>query len=130
MEALSQIGPLPTEGAIIRWWELRRVVFNLAILFVGLAALYAFEGIMAKIIPEGEDAIEPLGIALGATGYILVANLFYTCGWIFEARARRKDPVEARKRAKSLFWRGTLFFCSLPTLPFWFACAYWLTHRA
>jgi len=84
---------------------------------------------MNKVIPLGEDAIEPMALILGVVLYGIMANVCYTLGWIVELRVRRSDPARARKLGEKLFRAGMVFACLLTSGPFWFACLYWATHR-
>jgi hypothetical protein len=121
------IGPVPVPKVIL-WWELRRIVYNVSLLIVGMAAVIAFEFIMNECIPKGEDAEEPMGLLLGILLYAICANAAYTLGWIMELRARRVDPVAARAVAQRTFVVGYLFSCALTTAPFWFACIFCAIH--
>ena len=118
-----------TTSQVIRWWELRRLLYNLVLLVVGVAAIAGMEWLMGRVIPLGEDAIEPLTLVLGVVVYGIMANLCYTLGWVIELRRRRADPVAARQRGQWMFRAGTLFSCVLTSLPFWFACVYWIAYR-
>jgi hypothetical protein len=116
-------------GQVIRWWELRRLVYNAVLLVVGVAAIAGMEWLMTKVIPLGEDAIEPMLLFVGVVVYGVMANLCYTLGWIIELWSRKTDPVAARRRGQWMFRAGLLFSCVLTSLPFWFACVYWIAHR-
>jgi len=84
---------------------------------------------MDKVIPVGEDAVEPIVLALGAVVYGIAANLCYTFGWIVELIGRKTDERRARLRAEKLFLAGLWFSCLLTTLPLWFGLIFLLTHR-
>jgi hypothetical protein len=114
---------------VIRWWELRRLLYNAVLLAVGVAAIAGMEWLMGQVIPLGEDAIEPMALVLGVAVYGLLANLCYTLGWLVELRGRKADPAVARRRGRWMFRAALLFSCVLTSLPFWFACVYWSTHR-
>jgi hypothetical protein len=118
-----------TNGQIIRWWELRRILYNTLLLIVGVSAIIGMEWLVTKVIPLGEDAIEPMILVLGILIYGFVANLFYTLGWVIELWARKSDPVSARRRGQWMFRVGMLFSCVLTSVPFWLGCVYWFTHR-
>ena len=119
-----------TVGQVIRWWELRRLLYNAVLLAVGVVAISAMEWLMGRVVPMGEDAIEPMALVLGVVVYGIMANLCYTLGWIVELWGRKSDPATARERGQWMFRAGLLFSCVLTSLPFWFACVYWLTHRS
>lgn len=118
-----------TNLQVIRWWEARRLLYNLALLCIGVAAIAAMEWLMNRALPLGEDAIEPMALILGVVLYGIMANVLYTLGWIVELRLRRIDPVRARRLGERLFRAGMVFACLLTTGPFWFACVYWAAHR-
>lgn len=113
-----------TTGQVIRWWELRRLLYNALLLVVGIAAIAGMEWLMSRAIPLGEDAVEPMILVLGVLAYALLANLCYTLGWVVELRNRKTDPVAARQRGQWMFRAGLLFSCALTSLPFWFACVF------
>lgn len=117
-------------GQVIRWWERRRLVYNVVLLLVGVAAVAGMEWLMTKVIPLGEDAVEPMILVLSVMVYGLMANFCYTLGWILELRSRKSNPVSARQRGEWMFRAGLLFSCVLTSLPFWFACMYWATHQS
>lgn len=130
MRAFAGPGEIMTRGRIIRWWELRRLLYNGVLLVVGAAAIVGMEWLLSKVIPSGQDALEPTALALGVVAYAILANMYYTLGWVVELYDRRKDPLAARRRGLWMFRVGTIFSCVLTSLPFWFACVYWLTHQA
>lgn len=116
-------------GQVIRWWELRRLLYNVVLLIVGVAAIAGMEWLMTKVIPLGEDAVEPMILVLGVLVYGVMANLCYTLGWVIELRGRKADPVSARRRGQWMFRVGLLFSCVPTSVPFWLACVYWTLHR-
>jgi hypothetical protein len=118
-----------TTSQVIRWWELRRLLYNAVLLSVGMAAIAGMEWLMGRVIPLGEDAIEPMALVLGVVAYGIMANLCYTFGWVVELWSRRTDAVAARQRGQWMFRTGLLFSCVLTSLPFWFACVFWGLHR-
>ena len=118
-----------TTGEVIRWWELRRLIYNVVLFAIGIASIIAMEWLMGKVIPVGEDAAEPFALALGVTGYGIIANLCYTLGWVVEVIGRRADENRARARARIHFWSGMWLSCLLTTAPLWFGLVFWLTHR-
>ena len=63
--SLAQEGVAMTKGQVIRLWELRRLVYNAVLLVVGVAAIAGMEWLMTKVIPLGEDAIEPMLLFVG-----------------------------------------------------------------
>lgn len=118
-----------TTGQVIRWWELRRLLYNAVLLAIGVGTIAGYEWLMTKMIPLGEDAIEPMGLVLGVILYGIMANLCYTLGWVVELWGRKADPVAARRRGEWMFRAGLLFSSVLTSLPFWFACVCWMAYR-
>lgn len=118
-----------TTWEIIRWWEIRRILYNGILLAIGAASIIAMEWLMGKVIPVGEDAVEPFALALGAFAYGIIANLCYTSGWVLELGMGRADKGRARAVAKKLFVAGLWFSCLLTSAPFWFGLVFWLFHR-
>ncbi len=118
-----------SSAQVILWWELRRLVYNAVLFVVGVATLAGYEWLMTKLIPLGEDAIEPMGLVVGVVVYAAMANLCYTLGWVVELWSRKTDPVAARRRGQWMFRAGLLLSCVLTSLPFWFACLMWGLHR-
>jgi hypothetical protein len=117
-------------GQVIFWWEIRRILFNLALLVIGVTSIAGMEFIMDKVIPAGEDAIEPIALILGVLFYGVMANVCYTFGWVVELLMRKKDPLKARQQGQRFFKLGFAGSCLLTTLPFWFGCLQWLVSRA
>jgi len=107
-----------TTWQVIRWWELRRLLYNAILFVIGIGSILGMELLMAKVIPVGEDAIEPMALPFCVVGYGIMANLCYTLGWIVELIGRRNDAARARLRAKKLFLMGLWFSCLLTSAPF------------
>ena len=119
--------PVFSTGRVILWWELRRLLYNFALLVIGLPAVLGMMLLMEKAHPHVDDDFLPfLGIVL----YGFMANLCYTLGWSVELMGRRTDPVSARARGQWMFRAGMVFSCLLTSLPFWFGCVYWALNRA
>ena len=113
---------------VIRWWELRRLLYNAILLIIGVTAILGFEFLMSKVIPLGEDAEEPMGLALGVVAYGFMANVCYTIGLVSELIGRKNNPLLARERGQKMFRAGLLFSCVLTTAPFWYACLFYILN--
>ena len=114
---------------LIRWWEIRRIPYNGLLFVIGLTSLLAMEWLMGKVIPVGQDAIEPFALAVGVVVYAIMANLCYTLGWIVELDGGNADSRHQRVQAKRLFLAGLWFSSLLTSLPFWLGLVFWLLHR-
>jgi hypothetical protein len=113
-------------GQVIFWWEIRRIPFNLALLVIGVASIAGMEFLMDRVIPAGEDAIEPVALLFGVLAYGVMANVCYTLGWVVELLMRKKDPLKARQQGQRFFKLGFAGSCLLTTLPFLLGCLQWL----
>ena len=76
----------PTAWRIIRWWEIRRIPFNLIVGTAGLLSAYIYFGVTDNMGFQtwGAQALD-LGIFFAAP---LLANAVYTLGWMIEIAAR------------------------------------------
>ena len=68
--------------SIIRWWEARRVPYNLIVGTVGLLSFVAFLALVGYCghLEPGEDAFELLELFIAP----IAINLCYTAGWVTE----------------------------------------------
>jgi hypothetical protein len=83
---------------IVWWWESRRVLYNL--LVIGFAvALSTVQGLLTKGGGGGSPFIL-IGLFLLA---LVLINLYYTSGWIFELLVRRSDHPIVRWSRPRLF---------------------------
>ena len=113
----------------IRWWELRRIPYNLIVGAVGIASVVVMELIGGTIVQPGEDFVEPLGLLLGVVLLGVVANVGYTLGWILELRMPNGDPEKHRAFRIRSFRRGLRWSCALASLPTWLSLFAWLIHK-
>ena len=117
-----------TNWEVIRWWELRRLLYNVVLLAIGIVSLLGMEFFLRKT-PGGEDVIDPFALGLSAVFYGLAANVCYTAGWIMELLARKGNEVWARSAAKKHFVLGLWLSSLLTTAPLWFGLIFWFLHR-
>lgn len=118
-----------TKSEVVRWWELRRVLFNLVLLIVGLSSMAAMQSLVAPMMPERVEVVEPIGLIFVVIVYGVLVNLCYTLGWIMELRERKTDATVARRRGRLLFQVMLAFSLILASGPFWYGCAFWMMHR-
>jgi len=103
---------------IVRWWEARRITYNL---LVGIAwtvslILTVFVGSMA--VKPGDDFEEPMGWIFFSIAFAITANVCYTSGWIVDLVRYRGEPN------RKLFRVGLIFSVVLAFLPaLWAVCA-------
>ncbi len=108
-----------SRGDVIRWWESRRVAYNLVLLVIGVVAVVAVVGLGGYLVKPGVDFEEPLGILFGVPLYAIVANVCYTFGWIVELWMIGSNLGRHRTLGPRLFKAGFVFSCFLTSLPIW-----------
>jgi hypothetical protein len=103
-------------GNIVAWWELRRIAFNMLVGAVGIVSfivnLWLWTAYIQK--PGESDGFNP---ALSAIFFGIMANVFYTSGWIVEGVAlavRKRGSMAVGPR---LFKLGLVFSLVLASLP-------------
>lgn len=102
---------------VIVWWEIRRIPYNLALLAVGLVSVFSVEWIGGRLVPLGEDFVEPLILLFGVIAYAILANVCYSLGWITELIWKSGDTSERLAIRARLFRNGFLFSVGLTALP-------------
>lgn len=76
--------PRRTVGALLRWWESRRLLYNVVVGVTGLLSL-AVVATFASLPPAAHFRIGWQPIA----AYALMANLCYSLGWLIETAGQR-----------------------------------------
>jgi hypothetical protein len=113
-----------TEGAtrpeIFRWWERRRLYYNL---YVGIAGVITWWLVLiagSAAVKSGVDFEEPIAMIVGPFVYGILANLCYSLG-------PTCDLVLYRGRPRvPLFKAGLIFSLMLTSLPGLWAVVAWL----
>jgi hypothetical protein len=113
-----------TPGAAIRWWEKRRVAYNVIVLAAALVSFVLFfvANLASGDLPPGEDAVEPLGLIAGTILFPVAINVCYTLGWLVEAPLRSLVRRPLRNLGPALFSTGLAFSLLVVTAP----AAYWI----
>jgi hypothetical protein len=117
----------PTEDAaeytrtdIVRWWEARRLHFNVYVGVVGIIAWFLVLIAGSAAVKPAEDFEEPLAMIVGPVIYVMVANACYTLGWI-------ADVVSSQSRPRvGLYKAGVIFSVVITALPGVCAVVAWL----
>jgi len=126
---LFQPGQFRNRWDGIRWWETRRLVFNLLVGMTGVIATAVFLLIGNAIVQPGEDFIEPLALIGIVLLYGLMANVCYTLGWITELAWAKDDPAKGHDFRVRAFRAGLIFSIVLTTAPIWIATFVWVLHK-
>ena len=118
MSALTRLlFPAPAEvrntAGILRWWESRRLTYNVIVGATGLFTIAAM-----KLIA----ALPPLSLSLpvfwpGIVAYGFFANLFYSLGFVTEAAMQRAWHDETPRVGPALFRQGLIFSVGLTLFP-------------
>lgn len=120
MSALTRVlFPAPAEvrstAGIFRWWESRRLTFNVAVGATGLVTLAAIK-VIALLPPISESV--PLSVIWpGIVAYGVFANLFYSFGFLAEAAMQRAWRDETPRVGPALFRQGLVFSVGLTLFP-------------
>jgi len=97
---------------VVKWWERRRLFYNVAVGVTGLGTLAA--AALASVISRGQIQGPPWQLPFV---YGIAANIFYTFGWVIELVVERwmKRPIYGFGPA--LFRHGLVFAIGLTALP-------------
>src|SRR5262245_42858893 len=102
----------PQSGwSVLKWWERRRPLYNLA---VGAAGLLTTATAWLHVLVDPGFTGPPLGIVLA---YALAANLFYSLGTPIDLMLRRTLKQDAGPVAQAMFRYGLAFSIGLTLLP-------------
>jgi hypothetical protein len=108
--------------AVLRWWESRRLLFNLCVGGTGLLTL-ATATLLARLPPHPMGFMVPWQVILV---YALVANVCYTLGPLGDLLLRRILGDRAPAVGPVLFRYGFVFSVGLTLLPIPVAVLGWL----
>lgn len=104
----------PSSGwAVLRWWERRRLFYNLSVGAAGLLTL-ATASLAAWLAPNPGWTGPPLAIV---PVYAIAANLFYSLGAPVDLLLRRHLGDKAGPVAQAIFRYGYAFSIGLTLLP-------------
>jgi len=118
MSALTRIlYPLPdyrrTPMTLLRWWESRRLTYNVAVGGAGLFTLGCLA--LFRLLPPGLPG--PVFVWRGVVVYAGLANLGYCLGWVAEVAMRALWKEKAPDAGPMLFRQGLSFAIGLTLLP-------------
>jgi hypothetical protein len=108
--------------SVLRWWESRRLLFNLCVGGTGLLSL-GTATLIAHLPPHAGAFPTPWGVVLV---YGVLANLGYTLGPVTDLALRRALDERAPAVAPVLFRYGFVFSLGLTLLPIPVAALGWL----
>ncbi len=100
---------------VIKWWESRRLPFNLA---VGAAGVFSWSAVqLVLMLPPDGGAIPLAPSLIIPLVYGVLANVFYTGGWMFELWFRRRFGREMEPVGPTTFRYGFVFSIGLTLFP-------------
>jgi hypothetical protein len=109
--------PLPdvrrTPLSLLRWWESRRGFYNKV---VGATGLITLSGLFV-LAPDRSLALAEPGWVLVVMAYGVLANAFYTGGWLLEVVAVRLWGRDAPVMGPLLYRQGLIFSVGLTLFP-------------
>lgn len=103
-------------GAIIRWWETKRLMYNLMVGLAGLPTVFVMLR-YHELYPDLRVA-QPAFITFYVINYAVMANLCYTLGPISELFAGRSFGKSAGHVGSVLWMLGTVFSVAMTLLVF------------
>jgi hypothetical protein len=120
--------PLPdyrrTPVSLLRWWESRRLTYNLFVGGTGLVTLAAVT-LFGMLPPRGAE-FGPLW--RGVIVYGVLANVGYSLGWLAEMGMRTLWGDDAPSAGPALFRQGLSFAVGLTLLPIPLAGLSWIAR--
>jgi hypothetical protein len=106
---------------IIKWWEFRRIPYNLVVGAVGIITLFAVLGVdsiaEAKLGEPFGFPDPPIFALFAIIAYGIGANVLFTGGWIAEIFVREIWPESTGAFAQISFCLGLLFSILLTLVP-------------
>lgn len=110
----------------VLWWEKRRIMFNLAVFAAGLSTIAMIETVGGRVLPPGEDVMEPLFMFPGVVAYAIAANFCYTLSWITEIAWSHGDINRTESLRQKIYGKGLIFSVLLTLLPGMVAILVWI----
>jgi hypothetical protein len=111
--------PAPAEvrstSAIFRWWESRRLTYNVIVGATGLVTLSIVKAFM--MLPPMSVSGGSVMFWPGILAYGIFANLFYSLGFLTEAAMQRAWHDETPRVGPALFRQGLAFSVGLTLFP-------------
>ena len=100
---------------VIKWWESRRLPFNLA---VGATGVFSWSAVQLILLMPPDSGAIPLAPSLIIPiVYGVLANVCYTGGWMFELWFRRQFGREMESVGPTTFRYGFVFSIGLTLFP-------------
>src|SRR6476620_7270833 len=88
----TQDGANFTRANIVRWWEARRLRYNLYVGAFGIATWFLVWIAGSAAVKPGVDFEEPIAMIFGPMIYACIANACDTLGWIADTASSQSRP--------------------------------------
>ena len=111
----------PSRRDVTRWWQQRRVRYNLLVGVVGLFTWWSVLLAGSAAVKPGVDFEEPLAMIIGPFVYAMMANICYSLGPVLDSWRKVTTP------SKHLFRAGLFFSLALTALPGFWAIFAWVS---
>lgn len=99
---------------ILLWWEFRRPLYNILLVLFGILSLTLLSYIVKDLWSFFSDFFL---FYLATAVLLLLANVLYTGGWIFQLLTRNSQRAFIRRIRPRLFVYGLLFSFAVELLP-------------
>jgi len=102
---------------VVLWWEIRRILYNIILLFSSFIALSLLSLIIKDLTPFFSP---PIFFFMAIAVFVLLANVFYSLGWVFQLIARNSSNRFIKKNIPRIFIYGLIFSFLIQLIPsFW-----------
>jgi hypothetical protein len=110
--------------AVLRWWESRRPLYNVAVGAAGVVTLGTITAL--ALLPPNPGRIAWDGVLVGVAVYGVLANISYSLGAPTDLLLRRLVGDRAAAAGPVLFRYGFVFSLGLTLLPIPLAVLSWV----
>src|SRR5687768_2608376 len=100
---------------MFNWWESRRPTFHIVVGAAGLVTLTAIN--LIAVLPPLSMTMQVTVFLPGVLVYGVLANMFYSLGFVTEAVMQRAWHEETPRVGPALFRQGLVFSVGLTLLP-------------
>ena len=111
---------LGDRSQVLKWWESRRLRYNLYVGAVGAVSWLLVLIAGAAAVKPGVDFAEPLAMIFGPFVYAVAANICFSFGWVVDAL------FFARRPRIGLFKFGVTFSVVITAVPGMWAVIVWV----
>lgn len=106
---------------VILWWEFRRLLYNFLLIIYGIIGLTILSFIIKDLLSFFSP---PIFFLMWTALFIILANICYTSGWIFQLVTTNSSNKFINKIKPKLFIYGLIFSFFVTLTPCFFAGAY------